>query len=131
MFVAWRQAALQIAQEIEKKSTMELRSFKRAIKEAQEQHDDLLLQYGVNSIQSKIDVTATAPDSQPASPLFTALEPFDEELEEVPSYRKSKKKYLKELKKSLLFENLRHDDHQDGRYMDKSFYRMRTTFFQA
>ena len=55
---------------------------------------------------------------------------LDEELEEIPSYRKYKKKYKKEVEKSKPFVNIREDDHKDGRYMDKSFYRMRTAMLK-
>ena len=81
-------------------------------------HDDILLKNGINSIQSN-----GAPDGQPSSPMFTALRPFDEELEEIPSYLKAKKKYKKEIAISKPMSDLRPLDYKDGRYMDRSFIR--------
>ena len=129
-WVEWIEAALEIAQQLERKTSMELRFIKRKLKEAKETHDDFLLKYGINSLRTKTENFARAPDSQPASPLFTAIHPYDEELEEIPTYKKYMKKYKKEVKISQLFENIRYDDHKDGRFMDKSFYRMRTTMMK-
>ena len=77
-----------------------------------------MLKNGINSIQ-----TTGAPDGQPSSPMFTALRPFDEELEEIPSYLKAKKKYKKEIAISKPMSDLRPLDYKDGRYMDRSFIR--------
>ena len=73
-------------------------------------------------------ITKIANKMVDCSPLFNSL--YDEELEEIPSYRKYKKKYKKEVEKSKPFMNIREDDHRDGRYMDKSFYRMRTAMLK-
>ena len=102
-YVGWIQGAVEVAEKLEFKSPMELRKLQRKLKEAQEVHDDLLLQYGINSNRKNIGVRMPPPDGQPSSPLFTASKPFDEELEEVPSYLKAKKKYAKELKMSQPF----------------------------
>ena len=130
-YVEWVEGAYEVAKIIEKKSSMELRNYQREIMRARAWHDDILLEYGVNSLVSKLNTFTNAPDSQPSAPLFTALEPYDEELEEVPSYTKSKNKYLKEIKKTPLFINIRDDDKKDGRFMDKSFYRMRTAMLDV
>ena len=98
---------------------MIVRKLKRLLNNAITKHDDALLKYGINSIQKAGDV----PDVQPASPLFTAMRPFNEELEEVPSYLKAKKKYKKELNLVKPMVDLRPLDHKDVRYMDKSFAR--------
>ena len=98
---------------------MVVRKLKRLLNNAITKHDDALLKYGINSIQKADDV----PDVQPASPLFTAMRPFNEELEEVPSYLKAKKKYKKELNLVKPMVDLRPLDHKDVRYMDKSFAR--------
>ena len=108
-WVEWIEAALELASQTENKSSMELRVIKRTLKEAKEIHDDMLIKYGINSLQTKTEYFASAPDSQPSSPLFTAIYPYDEELEEIPSYKKHKKKCKKEIEKSKPFVNIRYE----------------------
>lgn len=74
----WIEAGLELASQVENKTAMELRAFKRNLKEAKEVHDDMLLKYGVNSLQTKTEHFSRAPDSQPAAPLFTSIHPYDE-----------------------------------------------------
>ena len=75
-WVEWIEAGLELASQVENKTAMELRGFKRNLKEAKEVHDDMLLKYGINSLQTKTEHFARAPDSQPAAPLFTSIYPY-------------------------------------------------------
>ena len=75
-WVEWIEAGLELANQVENKTAMELRGFKRNLKEAKEVHDDMLLKYGINSLQTKTEHFARAPDSQPAAPLFTSIYPY-------------------------------------------------------
>ena len=75
-WVEWIEAGLELASQVENKTAMELRAFKRNLKEAKEVHDDMLLKYGINSLQTKTEHFARAPDSQPAAPLFTSIYPY-------------------------------------------------------
>ena len=75
-WVEWIEAGLELANQIENKTAMELRGFKRKLKETKEVHDDMLLKYGINSLQTKTEHFARAPDSQPAAPLFTSIYPY-------------------------------------------------------
>ena len=72
----WIEAGLELATQVENKTAMELRAFKRNLKAAKEVHDDMLLKYGINSLQTKTEHFARAPDSQPAAPLFTSIYPY-------------------------------------------------------
>ena len=126
-YVLWIQGALEIAEKMERKNSMELRKLKRLLKQAEDYHDDLLLKFGINSHQKEMGANLLPPDGQPSSPLFTNLYPFDEELEEIPSYLKARKRYKKELNISQPFVDIRPLDWKDGRYMDKSWVRMRTS----
>ena len=105
-YVEWIRGGIEVAKVLEHKSSMEMRKLNRQLREAQEYHDDLLLRYGINSNRKDIGVNMAPPDGQPSSPLFTAMHPYDEELEEVPSYKKAKKKYAKELNISQPFVSL-------------------------
>ena len=125
--VLWIQGAIEVAEKLEGKNSMELRKLKRLLNQAEEYHDDLLLKFGINSNQKEIGPNLLPPDGQPSSPLFTNLRPFDEELEEIPSYLKARKRYKKELNISQPFVDIRPLDVKDGRYMDKSWIRMRTS----
>ena len=102
-YVEWINGGIEVAKVLEQKSSMEIRKLKRQLREAQEYHDDLLLRFGINSNRKDLGVNMFPPDGQPSSPLFTALHPNDEELEEVPSYKKAKKNYAKELNISKPF----------------------------
>ena len=72
----WIEAGLELANHVENKTAMELRGFKRKLKEAKEIHDDMLLKYGINSLLTKTEHFSRAPDSQPAAPLFTSIYPY-------------------------------------------------------
>ena len=75
-WVEWIEAGLELATQVENKTAMELRAFKRNLKAAKEVHDDMLLKYGINSLQTKTEHFSRAPDSQPAAPLFTSIYPY-------------------------------------------------------
>ena len=75
-WVEWIEAGLELASQVENKTAMELRGLKRNLKEAKEVHDDMLLKYGINSLQTKTEHFSRAPDSQPAAPLFTSIYPY-------------------------------------------------------
>ena len=75
-WVEWIEAGLELATQVENKTAMELRGFKRNLKAAKEVHDDMLLKYGINSLQTKTEHFSRAPDSQPAAPLFTSIYPY-------------------------------------------------------
>ena len=77
-WVEWIEASVELASKVEKKSSMEIRVLNRKLKDAKEIHDDMLLKYGINSLQTKTEYFSRAPDSQPSSPLFTSIYPYDE-----------------------------------------------------
>lgn len=128
-YILWIEGAIEVAEKLEGKSSMEIRKLSRVLTEAKEAHDDFLLKYGINPLRDQENDPRT-PDGQPSSPFHTALHPFDDELLAIPSYTKAKKKYKAELAVSKPFVNIRPFDYKDGRYMDRSFYRMRTAMLK-
>ena len=74
-------------------SKLDIHKLKKNVERTEKIHDDVLISRGLGGL---VTTAQGAPDGQPKAPIFTAKEPFDDELAEIPSYRKSRKKQKKE-----------------------------------
>ena len=101
---------------------MTLRKLRNRVEAAKMEHDDILIQKGLGSV---LTLKQGAYDGLPEAPIFTKSRPFDEELEESPTYQKSREKMKEELAVSKPFVDIRHLDQKDPSiFMEKSFHRM-------
>ena len=117
--VEWAKTAVSV-EKLQGSRLAELKKLERNLERAKKYHDDTLISRGLGAT-----VTENVPSGHPESPIFTSVYPYDEELEEIPSYKKSLKQFRKESKiATQLFTDIQPLDVGDGRFLDKSYKRM-------
>ena len=85
-------------------------------------HDDVLIQRGLGA---RLALGEGAYDGLPEAPIFTEPKPFDEELEDSPTYQASLEWMASEAEVSKPFVDIRPLDENDPKlFMEKSFHRM-------
>ena len=117
--VEWAKTAVSV-EKLQGSKLAELKKLERNLERVKKYHDDTLISRGLGAT-----VTENVPSGHPESPIFTSVYPYDEELEEIPSYKKSLKQFKKESKiATQLFTDIQPLDVGDGRFLDKSYKRM-------
>lgn len=117
--VEWAKTALTL-QKLRSSNLAEVKKLERNLERVKKYHDDILISRGLGAT-----VTENVPSGHPEAPIFTSIYPYDEELEEIPSYKKSLKLFRKESKiATQLFTDIQPLDVGDGRFLDRSYKRM-------
>ena len=117
--VEWAKTAL-TQQKLHGSSLAEVKKLERNLERVKKYHDDTLISRGLGAT-----VTENVPSGHPEAPIITAVRPYDEELEEIPSYKKSLKRFRKESEiATKLFTDIQPLDVGDGRFLDKSYKRL-------
>ena len=117
--VEWAKTALSV-EKLRDSNLADVKKLERNVERVKKYHDDTLISRGLGAT-----VTENVPSGHPEAPIFTSVYPYDEELEEIPSYKKSLKQFRKESKiATQLFTDIQPLDVGDGRFLDKSYKRM-------
>ena len=118
--VEWAKTALQVERQKGTANMGEIKRLERNLDRIKSYHDDVLISKGLGAT-----VTDNVPDGHPEAPIITAIRPYDEEMEDIPSYRKSLKLFRKESEiATKLFTNIQPLDVGDGRFLERSYKRM-------
>jgi len=112
---------LQVAKQ-EGANDLVLRKLRKRVDEAKMKHDDVLIQRGLGA---RLALGEGAYDGLPEAPIFTESKPFDEELEDSPTYQASVEWMASEMEVSRPFVDIRPLDENDPKlFIEKSFHRM-------
>ena len=118
--VEWAKTALEVLKMENNPSLAEVKRLERDLDRAKAYHDDTLIAKGLGA-----PVREHVPDGHPEAPIFTAVKPYDEEMEDIPSYRKSLKHFRKESEiATKLFTDIQPLDSSQDWYLSRSYKRM-------
>ena len=118
--VEWAKTALELLKMETNPSLAEVKRLERNLDQVKAYHDDTLIAKGLGAT-----VKQHVPDGHPEAPIFTAVKPYDEEMEDIPSYRKSLKHFRKESEiATKLFTDIQPLDSSQDWYLSRSYKRM-------